>query len=119
MSRKIGTRTRSDVEHAAETITVFRSESARHQINGFENLRAYAGTELGLRVVQERNAVDEFVQRKLSATNSQEIVVAIAGAGHQVIDQIVCGVGQRIGEHIQVLSREGVGAAGLLRVYGY
>src|SRR2546421_1586169 len=118
MSCKVGTGTRSDVEHPAETIAVFRSESAGHQINGLENLRAHAGTELGLRVVQEGNAVDEFVQRKFSATNSQEIVVAIAGAGHQIINQIVSGVCQRSRDQIEILSRGRISGTSRFLIYG-
>src|ERR1700693_1852179 len=85
MAGNIRARTRGDVEHTSETITVFRSESAGHQINCLEDLRTYTGTELGLCVIKKGDAIDELVQRKFSAAKSQEIIVAIAGAGHQVI----------------------------------
>jgi len=118
MSRKIGTRTRSDVEHAAETITVFGSESARHQINGFENLRTYSRAELGLGIVQKRDAVDELVQGKFGAANCEKIIVTVEGDGHQIVDEIIRRIGERVRKSFQVPVREGIGTACFLGING-
>ena len=75
-----------DVEHPAETIAVLGSEASGHQVHGFKDLRAYSRAELGLRVVEERDSVDELVQGELVAPHVNEIVVALAGSGHEVGD---------------------------------
>src|SRR6266849_6685226 len=89
MPAQLGAGTRGDVEDAAETIAVFRSETAGHEINGFEDLRADAGRKLRLSIVQKGDAVDEFVEGEFRATHSEKIVVAVAGAGHEVVDEVV------------------------------
>ena len=112
------TRTSGDVEHATESVAVFRREASGHQVNGLENLRADARSELGLSVVQERYAIDELVQREFGATHSEEVVVAVARARHQVVDKIVGSVRERIGKQVQILLGKGVGTAGLLGIDG-
>src|SRR5579864_4463246 len=59
----------SDIQYATKTVAVFGGEAAGHQVNCFKDLRAGAGTELRLRVIQKRNAVDEFMQRKFIAAH--------------------------------------------------
>ena len=98
MTTDVRARARNYVKHSSETIPVFGSEAPGHQVDGFENLWADSRTELRLRVVQERYTVDEFVQRKLRAAHGKKIVVTVARARHQVIDQVICGVRQRIGK---------------------
>src|SRR5690348_10083241 len=51
--------TRSDIQDTAKTIAVLGGKAAGHQVNRFKDLRAGAGAELRLRVIQKRNAVDE------------------------------------------------------------
>src|SRR6266481_4590467 len=69
VSAKIGARSRGDVEHAAEAVAVFRSESSGHQVHRFENLRADARRKLRLSVVQEGHTIDKFVQRKFGSAD--------------------------------------------------
>ncbi len=118
MSAKIGSRAGRDVEHSAEAVAVFWRKAASHQVHSFEDLRAHAGTELRLRIVQKRDPVDELMQRKFGAANGQKIVVTVACARHQVVDQIIGGVDQRIGQLLQILLGKDVGAAGLFRIDG-
>src|SRR5207249_1239167 len=113
---EIGSGTRGDIEDAAEAIAIFRRESAGHQVHGFENLRANSSGKLRLRVVEKRDAVDELVQREFRATHSQKIVVAVACAGHQVVDQVVGALHQGIRQALEILPRKSVRAAGFLRI---
>src|SRR6266404_8754480 len=112
VSAKIGAGSRGDVEYAAETVSVFGSESSGHQVHGFENLRADAGRKLRLRVVQKGDTVDKFVQRKFGSAHVQEIVMAVAGAGHQIVDQIVRALDEGFGQPLEILARKRVRAPG-------
>src|SRR5882672_338998 len=69
VSRKFGAGSSGDIEHAAETVAVFGSESSGHQVHRFENLRADAGRELWLSVIQEGDTVDKFVQGKFCSAD--------------------------------------------------
>src|SRR5205085_9436058 len=77
-------RARCDIEYAAKTVAIFGRESAGQQIHRLKNLRADPRTELWLGVIEKRDSIDEFVQRKLIAAHIDKVVVALAGAGHEV-----------------------------------
>src|SRR5437667_5554154 len=87
-----------DIQHTSEAAAIFRSESARHQIYSLKYLWTNARTQLRLGVVEKRNAIDKFMQGELRPANCQEIVMAVACAGHQVRDQTISGFDQRIWE---------------------
>ena len=116
MSRKIGSGACGDIEDAAKAVAIFGCEPAGHQVHRLEDLRADPGGKLRLRVVEKRDAVDELVQREFRATHSQKIVVAVARAGHQVVDQVVGALHQGIRQALEILPRKSVRAAGFLRV---
>src|SRR5216683_5372922 len=118
VSGELGAGSRGDVQHAAETVAVFGRKSAGHQVHGFENLRAHAGRKLRLCVIQEGDSIDELVQRKLRSADGQKVVVTVAGAGHQVVDQLVGVLQHRFRQPLQVLPREGVRTPGFLRIDG-
>src|SRR5258708_6293120 len=111
VAAKLGAGARGDIENATEAIAVFGRKSAGHKIDRFENLGANTGRKLRLGIVQEGYAVNELVEGKFRAANGEEIVVAIAGAGHQIVDEIVGGFHDWIGEPLEVLVGERVGAA--------
>src|SRR5438552_7126261 len=46
-------RARGYVQDSTEAVAVFRCESSGHQVHRLEDLRAYAGTELRLRVIEK------------------------------------------------------------------
>ena len=56
------------------------------------------------------------MQREFGASHSEKIIVTVARARHEVRDQIVGRVGERLGELLQILVRERIGAAGLFRI---
>ena len=108
VATQISTRTRGDVEHAAKAVAIFGRESASHQVHSFENLRTCAWTELWLGIVEKRDAVDELMQRELSAANGNKIIVAVAGAWHEVGDEVVRGFSKRLGKTLKILMSEGI-----------
>src|SRR6266496_876441 len=61
MTGDVRARARNYVKHSSETIAIFGREAARHQVDGFENLGADSRAELWLGVVEERDAIDEFM----------------------------------------------------------
>ncbi len=69
-----------------------------------------------LSIVQKGDAVDKFVEGEFRAAHSEKIVVAVAGAGHEVVDEVVGTFEDRLGEFFEVLASEGIGAAGLFRI---
>ena len=71
-----------------------------------------------LSVLQKRNTVDELMQRELIAAHVDEIVMALAGAGHQVRHQRAGVFRQWIRQALQLLMAEGLRTAGLGRING-
>src|SRR5712671_819847 len=118
VAAKLGARACSDIENAAEAIAVFGAKPAGHEVDGFENLGADSGRKLRLGIVQEGYAVNKLVQGKFRAANGEEIVVAIAGAGHQIVDEVVGAFHDRVGELFEVLVGESIGAAGFFGIDG-
>ena len=108
VAAEISARTRGDVEYAPEAVAIFGRESASHQVHSFENLRTCAWTELWLGIVEKRDAVDELMQRELSAANGNKIIVAVAGAWHEVGDEVVRGFSKRLGKTLKILMSEGI-----------
>src|SRR5438045_3701665 len=108
VAAEISARTRGDVEYAPEAVAIFGRESASHQVHSFENLRTCAWTELWLGIVEKRDAVDELMQRELSAANGNKIIVAVAGAWHEVGDEVVRGFSKRLREALKILMSEGI-----------
>ena len=108
----------SNVKYSTESIAVFGSEAAGHQVHGLEDLRAHTRTELRLRIFEERDAVDELMQRKLGTANRQEVVVAVARPGHEVGDEVVGGLDDRFRQTFELLTGEGVRAPSLFRIDG-
>src|ERR1700682_6665063 len=115
VAAQLGAGARGDIQHTAEAVDVFRGEATSHEVYGFKNLRADAGRKLRLSVVQKGDAVDEFVEGKLRATHGEKIVVAVAGPGHEVVDEVVGAFEQWLGGVFGVLARGGGGAAGFFR----
>src|SRR6267154_2392832 len=118
VAAKLGARACGDIENATEAIAVFGAKPAGHEVDGFENLRADSGRKLRLGIVQEGYAVNELVQGKFRAADGVEIVVAIAGAGHQIVDEVVGGFHDWIGEPLGDLVSKRVGTAGLFGIDG-
>src|ERR1700682_227031 len=112
VAAQLGAGARGDIQHPAEAVAVFRGEATSHEVYGFKNLRADAGRKLRLSVVQKGDAVDEFVEGKLRATHGEKIVVAVAGAGHEGVVEVVGAFEQWLGGFFDGLEREGVGDAG-------
>src|SRR5712672_1661538 len=111
VAAKLGARASGDIENATEAIAVFGAKPAGHKVDRFENLGADSGRKLRLGTVQEGYAVNELVEGKFGAANGEEIVVAIASAGHQIVDEVVGAFHDRVGELFKVLVGERVGAA--------
>ena len=113
---KIASRSGSNIQHPAKAAAIFRSKTSGEQINRLKNLRADAGRELRLLVIQKRNAIHKFVQRELIAAHVDEVVMALGSARHQVGDKPVGILNHGIGQHIQVLACECLRAAGFFRI---
>src|SRR5262249_5407989 len=73
----------SNIENTAKTVAKLSGESSGQQVNRFENLRRHTGRKLGLFVVEKRNAIDKFVQRKFIAAHIDKVIVALRGSRHQ------------------------------------
>ena len=86
MPAKIGPGAGRNIQHSPETVAIFGGETTGHQVHRLEDLRANAGAELRLGIVQKGNSVDELMQGKFGSTNRQKIVVAVARSGHQIVD---------------------------------
>src|SRR3954447_7144926 len=109
-------RARGDVQNATKAVAIFGRETPSHQINSFENLWAHARAKLRLRIIEERYAVDEFMQRKLISTHIDEVVMALAGTRHQVGDQAVGAFHHGIRKLLQILLGEGLRTARFFRI---